>query len=65
MWTHLTDINTIFKHCHARVISENVINILILREKFLDLSPISEYAVKMTMYVDCTCINVYRKDVHA
>ena len=58
-------INTIFKHCHARLISENVINLLILREKVLDLRPKSDCAVKMTMYVDWTCINVYRNDVHA
>ena len=33
-----------------------------LREEVLDLRP---KALKMTVYVDWTCINVYRKDVHA
>ena len=45
------------EHCRKRK--------LILREKVLDLRPKSDCAVKMTMYVDWTCINVYRKDVHA
>ena len=57
--------NTIFKHCHARVISENVGNLLIFREKFLDLKPKSVCAVEITMYVHSICINVNRKDVHA
>ena len=47
------------------MISENVGNLLIFREKVLDLWPKSVCAVKMTMYVHSTCINVNRKDVHA
>ena len=49
------------------MISENVINLLIFREKILDLRPKSVCAVEMTMYVDRTCINVHvnKKDVHA
>ena len=39
--------------------------ILKMYVSFLDLRPKSDCAVKMTMYVDWTCINVYRKDVHA
>ena len=40
-------INTIFKRCHASVISENVGNLITFREKFLDLGPKSFCAVKM------------------
>ena len=58
-------INTIFKHCHAGVISENIINYLVFREKVLNLRPKSVCAVEITIYVDWTCINVNRKDVHA
>ena len=43
-------INTIFKHCHAWVISENTGNLLIFREIILDVRPKSVCAV-MTMYV--------------
>ena len=46
------------------MISENVGNI-ISREKILGLTPKSVCAVEMTIYVHLTCINVYRKDVHA
>ena len=58
-------INTLFKHCHAGVISENVDNLLIFRGKVLDLKPKSVCAVEMTIYVYSICINVNRKDVHA
>ena len=58
-------INTTFNHCHASVISEYVGNVLIFREKVLDLGSKSACAVEMTMYVHSTCINVNRKDVHA
>ena len=44
-------INTIFKHCHSRVILENVGNLLFFREKVLDLRPKSVCAVEKTMYV--------------
>ena len=47
------------------MISENVGNLLMLREKVLDLRPKSVCAVEMTMYLHWTCINVNRKDVHA
>ena len=43
---------------------KNVGNLLIFREKILDLRPKSVCAVKMT-FVHWTCINVNRKDVHA
>ena len=59
-------INTIFQHCHARVISENVGILLFFRKKILDLRPKSGLnAVEMTMCVHWTCINVNRKDVYA
>ena len=59
-------IDTIFKHCHPWLISENVGNLLIFREKVLDLRPKSVSAVKMTMYVlHWTCVSINRKDVHA
>ena len=38
------------------MISENVGNVLIFREKVLDLRPKSVCAVEMTMYVQWTCI---------
>ena len=44
-------INTIFKHCHPCLISENVGNLLIFTEKVLDLRPNSVCAVEMAMYV--------------
>ena len=47
------------------MISENVGNLLIFREKVLDLWPKSVCAVEMITYVHWTCINVNRKDVHA
>ena len=47
------------------MISEYVGNLLIFREEVLDLRPKPVCAVKMTMYVHWTCINVSRKDVHA
>ena len=34
------------------------------REKVIDLHPKSVCAVEMTMYVQWTCININRKDVH-
>ena len=40
-------------------------NLLIFREKVLDLKPKSVCAVEITMYVHWTCINVNIKDVHA
>ena len=40
-------------------------NLLIFREKILDLRLKSVSAVEMIMYVHLTCINVNRKDVHA
>ena len=46
------------------MISENVGNLLIFREKVLDLSPKSVCAVEMTMYLTGH-ININRKDVHA
>ena len=58
-------IYTIIKHSHPSVISENVGNLIIFGEKFLDLRLKSVCAVEMTMYVHWTCINVNRKDVHA
>ena len=57
-------INTIFKHCHAGVISENVGNLLIFREELLELRPKSVCAVEMTLYVHTVRINVNRQDVH-
>ena len=47
------------------MISENVFNLLIFREKVLELRPESICAVEMTMYVHWTCMNVNRKDVRA
>ena len=47
------------------MISENVGNLLIFREKVLDLKAKSVCAVEMTMYVHSICININRKDVHA
>ena len=47
------------------MISENVGNLLIFREKVIDLRPKSVCAIEMTMYIHWTCINVNRKDVHA
>ena len=44
---------------------KNIGNLLIFREKFLHLRPKSVCAVEMTMYIDWTCININRKDVHA
>ena len=52
------------KTCYL-VISENVINQLIFREKVLYLRPKSVCAVEVTMNVDWTCMNLNRKDVHA
>ena len=61
---YLSDhINTNLKHCHASVISENVLNLLIFREYFLDLRLKSVCAVKMTMYVHWTCMNINRKNM--
>ena len=45
------------------MISENVGNLLIFREKVLDLKAKSVCAVEMTMYVHSICINI--KDDHA
>ena len=56
--------NTIFKQCHGRVISENERNLLIITENVLDLGPKPVCAVEITMYVHWTCINVNRKVVH-
>ena len=53
-----------YKQCYAWVISENIGNLLIFREKVLRLRPKSVCAVEMTMYVHWACINVNRKDVH-
>ena len=39
--------------------------LIIFREKILDLGPKSFCAVEMTMYVHWTCININRQDVHA
>ena len=47
------------------MISDNAGNLLIFKEKVLDLRPKSVCAVEMTMYVHWTCINVNRKVVHA
>ena len=47
------------------MVSENVENLLIFREKVLDLRHTSVCAVEMTMYVHWTCMNVNRKDVNA
>ena len=47
------------------MISENIGNLLIVREKVLDVRPKSVCTVEMTMYVHSTCLNVNRKDVHA
>ena len=58
-------VNTIFKHRHAWVSSENVINQLIFREKVLDLRPESVCAVETTKYVQCMYVSLNRKDVHA
>ena len=44
---------------------ENVVNLLIFREKVLDIRPKSVCAVEMIMYTHGTCLNVNRKDVHA
>ena len=52
-------INIIFKHCHPCLISENVGNLLIFREKVLDPRPKS---VEMTIHVlHWTCVNINRK----
>ena len=59
------NINTIFKHCHLSLISENEGNLIIFRNKVLDIKPKSVCAVQMTMYFHWTCININRKDVHA
>ena len=48
--------------CSSRIHKHNL---LIFREKFLDIRPKSVCADEMTMYVHWTCINVNRKDVHA
>ena len=47
------------------MISENVGNLLIFREKVLGLRPKSVCAVEMTMYVHWTCMNRNRKDDNA
>ena len=47
------------------MLSENVGNLLIFREKVIDLRPKLVCAVEMTMYVHWTCIDTNRKDVHA
>ena len=47
-------INTVFKHCHPSLISENVGNLLINLEKVLDLWPVSQRASfhdDLTMYL--------------
>ena len=54
-----------YKHFNACVISENVGNLLIFRQKVLDLRPESVCAVEMTVYVHWTCVNINRKEVHA
>ena len=46
------------KSFHACVISENVDNLLIFREKVLDLRPKSACAVEMTMSVQSSCIKI-------
>ena len=47
------------------MITEKAGNLLIFREKVLDLRPKLVCAVEMTMYVHWTCINRTRKDDHA
>ena len=48
------------------MISQNVGNLLIFREKILDLRPKSVCVVEITMYVlHLTCVNINRKDVNA
>ena len=47
------------------VISENVGNLFIFREKVLDLRPYSVFAVELTMYVYWTCINRNRNGDNA
>ena len=65
MWTHLTlykhNLQTLPRLSDFRKCNQLINN----KKKVLDLRPKSDCAVKMTMYVDWTCINVYRKDVHA
>ena len=39
--------------------------LIIFREKFLDLGPKSVCAVEMTMYVHWTCTGINSKDLHA
>ena len=45
------------------MISENVGNLLIFREKVLDLMPKSVYAVEMTMYVHWTRIVINKENM--
>ena len=47
------------------MITENVVNLLIFREKVLDIRTKSVCAVEMTMYIHGTCCSVNKKDVHA
>ena len=47
-----------FQKCNQLIISWE-------KGKVLYLSPKSVWAVEVTMYVDWTCMNVNRKDVHA
>ena len=58
-------LNTIFAYGDTHMISENVGNLLIFREKVLGLRPKSVCAVEMAMYVHWTCMNRNRKDDHA
>ena len=59
-------INIIVKHFYPCLISENVGNLLIFREKVPDPRPKSVCTVKMTMHVlHWPCVNINRKYVHA
>ena len=47
--------------CFASVISENIGNLLIFREKVLDLSPKSVGVVEMTLYFSLDMYKVKKK----